>query len=182
MEWIVKRKGIELLLIVICYVLQVTLFKALNIGGISPNFMVMFPIFAGFYAGSREGIFTGFVAGVMQDVFFSSLFGFSSLVFVIYGYLTGRLSEDFDDYEWRIPMLILLASDFVYESFVYFGNFVLHGEFDFLFAVRRIMIPEMMYTGIVGLILIWPFRELIRKTRPAETKRERTVTDDETVD
>ena len=79
-----KRKVAEIILILLFYLIQVTFGNAIGIGGITPNLLIILPVLFGFFKGRNEGMLVGFLSGVMYDLFFSSLFGFSALVFVIY--------------------------------------------------------------------------------------------------
>ena len=77
-----KRKVAEIILILLFYLIQVTFGNAIGIGGITPNLLIILPVLFGFFKGRNEGMLVGFLSGVMYDLFFSSLFGFSALVFV----------------------------------------------------------------------------------------------------
>lgn len=81
-----KRKVAEIILILLFYLIQVTFGDAIGIGGITPNLLIILPVLFGFFKGRNEGMLVGFLSGVMYDLFFSSLFGFSALVFVYIGY------------------------------------------------------------------------------------------------
>lgn len=76
-----KRKVAEIILILLFYLIQVTFGNAIGIGGITPNLLIILPVLFGFFKGRNEGMLVGFLSGVMYDLFFSSLFGFSALVF-----------------------------------------------------------------------------------------------------
>ena len=90
-----KRKVAEIILILLFYLIQVTFGNAIGIGGITPNLLIILPVLFGFFKGRNEGILVGFLSGVMYDLFFSSLFGFSALVFVYIGYFSGIFYKDF---------------------------------------------------------------------------------------
>lgn len=70
----------------------------------------------------------GFLSGVMYDLFFSSLFGFSALVFVYIGYFSGIFYKEYEKVEVLIPLAMIMASDFVFEFLSYIGNFLLHNR------------------------------------------------------
>ena len=53
-----------------CFLLQCTLFKRLNFGGISPNLLIITTTSIGFMRGEKQGILAGFVSGLFIDIFF----------------------------------------------------------------------------------------------------------------
>ena len=111
-----KRKVAEIILILLFYLIQVTFGNAIGIGGITPNLLIILPVLFGFFKGRNEGMLVGFLSGVMYDLFFSSLFGFSALVFVYIGYFSGIFYKEYEKVEVLIPLAMIMASDFVFEQ------------------------------------------------------------------
>ena len=64
-----KRKIIVALMILISFLLQSTVFKALAIGSISPNLLVVLTSSFGFMRGKKEGLWVGFFCGLLEDIF-----------------------------------------------------------------------------------------------------------------
>ena len=144
-----KRKVAEIILILLFYLIQVTFGNAIGIGGITPNLLIILPVLFGFFKGRNEGMLVGFLSGVMYDLFFSSLFGFSALVFVYIGYFSGIFYKEYEKVEVLIPLAMIMASDFVFEFLSYIGNFLLHNRLNVDFFLRRFIMPEvcLLYTS-----------------------------------
>lgn len=151
-----KRKVAEIILILLFYLIQVTFGNAIGIGGITPNLLIILPVLFGFFKGRNEGMLVGFLSGVMYDLFFSSLFGFSALVFVYIGYFSGIFYKEYEKVEVLIPLAMIMASDFVLEFLSYIGNFLLHNRLNVDFFLRRFIMPEVVYTLVVALVLYYP--------------------------
>ena len=139
-----KRKAGELLIIILFYVLQITLGRAISIGGIMPNLLVILPVVFGYLNGKNEGMFVGFFAGLLYDLSASSLLGFSALVFVYIGYLAGIFYRRYEGSEMIIPLVIIFAGDFIFEFLSYVGNFLLHNRLNLIYFITRFIIPEMI--------------------------------------
>ena len=150
-----KRKVAEIILILLFYLIQVTFGNAIGIGGITPNLLIILPVLFGFFKGRNEGMLVGFLSGVMYDLFFSSLFGFSALVFVYIGYFSGIFYKEYEKVEVLIPLAMIMASDFVFEFLSYIGNFLLHNRLNVDFFLRRFIMPEVVYTLVVALVLYY---------------------------
>ena len=68
-----KRKIIVALMILISFLLQSTVFKALAIGSISPNLLVVLTSSFGFMRGKKEGLWVGFFCGLLEDIFYGTI-------------------------------------------------------------------------------------------------------------
>lgn len=157
-----KRKIGELILIFFFYLLQVTLGRTIEIGGIMPNLLLILPIIFGFLRGQNEGMFVGFFCGCMYDLFFSELFGFSALIFVCIGYIAGIFYKKYEETEILIPLLLILLGDFVFEFLCYIGNFLLHNRLNVMYYISRFIIPEAIYTAFIAVVLYKPLAMLNR--------------------
>ena len=80
-------------MIIIGYLLQTTLFKAISLAGIVPNILLIITSSFGFMRGRNEGMIIGFTAGLLIDIFFGSILGFYAFVYMFIGFLNGFLSD-----------------------------------------------------------------------------------------
>ena len=64
-----RRKISVILIVVICFLLQSTLFSALSFASISPNLLIVVVSSFGFMRGRKEGLFIGFFCGLLLDIF-----------------------------------------------------------------------------------------------------------------
>ena len=66
-DFLMKRKVTVSIIVVVCFLLQSTLFKALSIASISPNLLVIVTSAFGFMRGKKEGLLVGFFSGLSID-------------------------------------------------------------------------------------------------------------------
>ena len=52
-----KRKITELIIILFFYIMQVSAARVISIANISPNWLIIMPVFFGFFCGKNDGIF-----------------------------------------------------------------------------------------------------------------------------
>ena len=159
---IVKRV-VELLIILLFYLFQVTLARAISIAYISPNWLIVLPVFFGFFSGKNEGMFVGFFAGFMYDLFFSSLFGFSSLVFIYIGYFSGVFYQKYEVKEILIPLALVIISSFGFSFLCYVGNFLLQNRLNLSYYLSRFILPETVYTALVALFVYYPINMIVNQ-------------------
>ena len=169
----IRRRIIIILLIFVCFLLQSTLFQNIFAAAeIAPNFMVILTVSFGLMRGKREGMFVGFLGGILSDLFFGSALGFTALLYVIIGYCCGFCYRIFYDDDVKMPVILIAVSDIGYGIAMYAFQFLLRGRMGFLFYVRRVIIPEMIYTVVVTLVV---YRLLLLLNRKLEKAEQRSV-------
>lgn len=157
-----RRKAVIALLIIICFILQCTVFQALALAGIVPNLLLIVTSSLGFMRGEKEGMAVGFFSGLLMDIFFGSLFGFYALLYMFLGYGSGLFHMMFYDDDIKLPMIWITLSELVYGFCVYFFMFLMRSKFDFGFYFVHIILPELVYTVVVTLVLYRLIRRLNR--------------------
>ena len=59
--------------VIISFLLQGTLFRAISLGNIVPNLMIIVTASYGFMRGRKNGLLIGFFSGLLVDVFLGSI-------------------------------------------------------------------------------------------------------------
>jgi rod shape-determining protein MreD len=157
-----RRAVVSFLLIVSCFVLQSTVFKAISFGGIIPNLMIVLTASFGFMRGEKSGLWFGFFCGLLTDVFFGSVIGLYAMIYMYIGYANGKFNRIFYPEDIKLPLVLILVSDLSYGMLCYVLLFLMRGRFHFQYYLIHIMIPEMVYTIVVTLLL-YPFVLWINK-------------------
>lgn len=147
----IRRIIVTAVILIAAYLLQTAVFPALEIAGIKPNFMLIVTASFGFMRGSREGMLVGFVSGLMIDVQSGDMIGFYALIYLIAGYLNGVFEQIYFDEDIKLPLILIAGTDLLYGTAVYFLTFLLRSDFNFLYYLNRIIIPETIYTMVITL-------------------------------
>lgn len=143
------------LFVLVCFILQSTVFQSLSFGGISPNLLIVITAAFGFMRGKKCGLLVGFFSGLLVDLFFGDVLCFYALIYMYIGYGNGMFKRIFFKEDIKLPMLLITVSDFVYCMTCYLLLFLLRSRFDFLYYFVHIIVPEIVYT-IVITILLYP--------------------------
>lgn len=143
---------ISIILIIVSFVLQTTVFQTLAFGGIVPNLMIVLTASYGFMRGKKIGLLTGFFSGLLCDVFFGSVLGLHALIYMYIGYLNGMFHHIFYPDDIKLPLVSILVSDLVYGIAYYLILFMLRGRFHFFYYFVHLIIPETVYTILVTLL------------------------------
>lgn len=149
------RKITVFVLIIICFILQCSVFSGLALAGIIPNLMLILTSSFGFMRGEREGLVIGFFCGMLSDIFFGSFLGFYALVLMYIGYLNGKFSGIFYPEDIKLPIALIVISDLSYGIVCYILTFLLRGRFQFPYYFMHIILPEALYT-ILATMFLYP--------------------------
>lgn len=164
------RRYIYLLCLnIVFFVLQTTIFRRLHLGGVSPNLLIMITAASGLMYGRKLGMFSGVVGGVLVDTMFNNVIGISILIYAFIGYVNGMANKLYFKDDLYIPVMSIAISDFMYGLLYYVCRFLLRGRLDFTYYLLHIIVPELVYTTIVG-ILIYLFMRWVKEYfNPDET-------------
>ena len=69
------------ILIFVCFLLQSSVFTRLELGGITPNLLIVLTASFGFMRGEKSGLIIGFICGLLMDIFFAEYMGLYALVY-----------------------------------------------------------------------------------------------------
>lgn len=160
------------LLIILCFTLQSSVFRAFTFGGIGPNLMIALTCSLALLFGDTWGASIGFLCGLLCDIFFSSVFGINAILFAVVGFLAGKFEKIVFPEDFKIPLLCILSGDFLYGFFSYCLNFLINGKFFLRYFLVHFVLPEMLYTFLTSLvlypILLLLYRKYMRPIRDSE--------------
>lgn len=148
-----KRLTVSILLIIICFLLQTTVFKGLAFGGIVPNLLIVLTAAFGFMRGERTGLLVGFFCGLLADIFFGNVLGLNAMIYMYIGYFNGKFNRIFFPDDIKLPLLLIFLSDLVYGFLYYVTLFLMRGRFQLDYYFLHIILPEIVYTLLMTLLL-----------------------------
>ena len=157
-------------MILVCFLLQYTLFQGLKLGSVAPNLLIIITSSFGFMRGKKEGMLVGFISGLLVDIMFSDLIGFYALVYTLLGYANGFFRKIFYDEDIKLPLILIAASDFIYGHIVCIFMFIMRSRFGYFHYLKSIIIPELIYTILVTLLLYQLIRIINRKLESEEQR------------
>ncbi len=161
-----KRYISMFFLAVAAFLLQTTLFQKLKLANVSPNLLVALISAAGFMHGRCFGMYVGVVCGVLSDFMYGDIIGICIMIYAFIGYVNGSLHRLYFKDDMVIPMIALAASDFLYNILYYIFNFLLRGRLDLIAYIRILILPELVYTVLLGIIIYKVLHKLEEKMYP----------------
>lgn len=165
-----KRFLVSVFLIILCFLLQTTVFHWMTLGGIVPNLMIVLTASFGFMRGEKTGLLYGFFCGLLIDIFFENVLGLNAMIYMYIGYANGKFNRIFFPEEIKLPMILIFFSDLAYGFLYYLTLFLLRGRFQLNYYFLHIILPEMVYTILITLLL-YPFILWLNKSLEESEKR-----------
>lgn len=147
------RKVVMVVMILIAYLMQSTLFNVLSLGGVGPNMLLIITAAFGFMRGHNDGMFVGFISGIILDVLFGNIIGFYALIYTVIGFLNGYFTSIFYPEDIKLPMVLITSSELIYCIFIYLFLFLVQGRTNFGYYFVHIILPEIVYTILATLII-----------------------------
>ena len=140
-------------LILIFFLVQNNIFAASSLIATVPNLLLILVFSFGFIRGSLEGMLIGFFCGLLNDVFFGDIIGFSALMYSVLGYVMGLLGNLYYTDFVNMPLILCLFSMLAYHIGTYLFAFLIPGHRGFGAYLTSVAIPELLYTGLMTLLL-----------------------------
>ena len=140
-------------MLLITVILQCSVFQIFAIASIKPNLMVIMTVSFALMCGRKTGMYTGFFGGLIMDLLYPGIIGFNALIYMWIGYVCGYFYRIFYDDDIKTPLLLCSISDLAYGLSCYLFRFLMRGRIHLFFYLRRIIIPEVVYTLLVTLVI-----------------------------
>ncbi len=141
------------LLIIVNFSLQSTIFGFHDINSITPNLLLILTMSFGLMRGRKEGLLVGLFSGFLMDVFFSSVLGPYMFLYMVLGYVNGFFHKNYIIEDVLLPLLVIVADEFIFNIAIYFVFFLLHNQLDFGLYVRKIILPETLCTTLLTILI-----------------------------
>lgn len=148
-----KRFFMSVIVIIVCFLLQSTVFQGLAIAGVTPNLLLIVTVAAGYMHGRTHGIYVGLACGLLVDICYGDVIGLFGFMYMCIGYLNGYAYKIYFRDDYTMPIILVSLSDFIYGFFYYVFLFLLRNRLNFFFYLKRIIIPELIYTVVVSILL-----------------------------
>lgn len=147
----IRRVITNFILVLVSFILQTTVFRVLDFGGIAPNLMMIVVASSGFIKGDKSGLVMGFFSGLLIDIFFGTYIGFFALIYMYLGFIVGKFHEIFFSQNIAIPIVFITIADFLYGFVCYVLMFLFRTKFNIGYYMSSVIIPEMVYTALIAI-------------------------------
>lgn len=158
----IKRKVVSIFIIFIAFLLQTTLCQSMALANVVPNLLLVVTICYGYLRGRTSGILIGFFCGLLLDMVYGSVIGLYAFVFMTIGFVIGFCQKIYFTDSLILPSILIVAGDFLYSIYYFVTEFLMRGRIHFGFYFLHVILPEMIYTALVG-ILVYRFLDMLER-------------------
>ena len=166
-----KKLILNIVLVILFFVLQTSVFGRLSVVGVIPNLLVILVSVMGFMQGDRHALIIGFFCGLLVDIFTFRIIGIHALIYAFMGYVTGKFHNTFYPEDFKLPLLVVTGSDLGFSLLMYFFTYLFRAKFHFGYYFLNVCLPELAYTLLVA-VLIYPLFLLMYRFILREKVRE----------
>lgn len=167
----IKRKISSIICIILALLLQTTIFRKLALSDVVPNLLLVVTVTYAYLRGRTSGLFIGFLCGLLIDCAYGSVVGLYAFILMTIGFVIGFCPKIYFRNSLVLPLILIAVSDLVYGLYSYITEFLMRGRLHFTFYFIHRILPEVVYTAIVGIVvyrLMVAFETLITKKREEE--------------
>jgi len=158
----VVRFIITLLELIVCFLLQTSLFSFLRISGVVPNCLLILVITIAYSRGQISAMITGFFAGILLDLCFSETVGFCAIIYMLVAFLAGFAHKIYYERDYFVPGALILSGELLYSFLYYILFFLLRGKLELHTYFIYTILPRMLYTILAALALYPAFHGIHR--------------------
>ncbi len=142
--------GIEILL---GFLAQTAIFPHLAIAGVVPDILLIITVAVGYQRGHLQGMSVGIASGLLLDIAFGEVLGVYALFYLLIGYANGYLNKYYVEHDLFLPLGLVAISEFLLSFANYVFRFLVRGRLDVWYYIRRIMIPNVLYTVVIAIVV-----------------------------
>lgn len=140
---------ITTIVVLVNFILQTTLCNYLTIQGVFPNTALIIVVSYALLRGSKEGCIIAICSGILFDIFFGTATGYYALLFLLFGFFTGKSQKNFYRENYLLPILFCSVAAGIFEFIHFITEFLLRKDADILFFFVRVLLPNIVYTTVV---------------------------------
>lgn len=166
------RLIVTLIELIICFLLQTSLFSFMRISGVVPNCLLILVITVAYTRGQISAMVTGFFAGILLDLCFSETVGFCAILYMIVAFLAGYAHKVYYERDYFVPGAMMFVGELLYSLLYYILFFLLRGKLELHTYFVYTILPRMLYTVLVSLVLYPAFHGIHRLLLRLEGKHD----------
>ena len=149
----IVRFIIIILELLVCYVLQSSVWNSLSISQVIPDLVLVVVVAAAYMKGSNAGIVYGFFAGMLLDLTNGTHLGYFALLYLLMGFVAGIPHKFYRKDDNITPLLSTALCVFLSQSVYYVLEYMLRGRYNYGFYLTHIILPKTICTVLIAAVL-----------------------------
>ncbi|KXG77063.1 rod shape-determining protein MreD [Thermotalea metallivorans] len=139
-----------LLVIIINFIFQTTLFQHFRIFGVLPNTTLIIVIVFAILWGRKRGAMVGFFSGALQDILFGTILGLNALIYMLLGFSVGSFENKIFKDNAITPIFFTVLGTIFYHLLYYLIIYATQNKIDFAVIFGKIIAIETVCNSILS--------------------------------
>lgn len=149
-----KKINIMVIIIVINFIFQTSLYNYLDIFGLIPNISLIFVVvFAMMTNGIIGGAF-GILTGMLYDIMLYDVFGVYTLIYFIIGSVIGSFSEDVNRDNYTLYSIATMLATIFFHVLLYILLFFLKYNVENVGYIVKNILLQMIFNTVVSIFVL----------------------------
>ncbi|MEE3393114.1 MAG: rod shape-determining protein MreD [Lachnospiraceae bacterium] len=165
-----KRYISAFFLILFLFLLETAVLKRIFPSGVMPDLLLSATCIYALLYGRGPGMFAGVMSGLLIDIMFFDVIGINALIYLLIGYTCALFRKYYSKNDIVVPFIVLASADLVQLTLFYVFSYLLRGRLAFLSYLVNIIIPDLIYTAVFGMLIVLFAVWLDRKMYPVSDK------------
>ncbi|MGO1368017.1 MAG: rod shape-determining protein MreD [Senegalia sp. (in: firmicutes)] len=142
-----------IILFILSFVLQSTLYQYISIFDVIPNTNLILIILLSLFTNKKVGGTLGLIVGLLQDLLFGKAIGIHALIYFLIGYFIGATNTNFSKENFIIPFLYTFTFTFVANIMFFFLYYFSAVNITFIEMIEDIAFIESIYNSILSIFI-----------------------------
>ncbi len=148
-----KRIILTAIAILACFLLQTSVFALFKLANTTPNILLVLVLSVAVMRGQKAGMLTGFFCGLLLDLVYGTWLGGFAFLYMLFGFADGFFHSVYFSDDTFFPLVLIAVNDFLYGLVMFVVYGMMHNHMHILFYLRTKILPEIIYTVVVGFVL-----------------------------
>ncbi len=149
----IKRRISTVIIVILGFLLQTTLFQALKLANVAPNILLILTVCYAYMRGRTSGVVIGFFCGLLMDMMYGDVIGLYAFILMSIGFLCGYCRKIYFTDNYILPCTLVGISSLLYGIFCYVTGFLVRGRLTFGYSFSKIILPELVYSLLLSGII-----------------------------
>lgn len=154
--------------ILLCFLLQSSVFSFFRISGVVPNCFLILVITVAYTKGQIPAIVIGFLSGMILDLSFTENVGFCAILYMGIAFVAGYSNKIYDNRDFITPLGLITLGELLYSFLFFVFRFLLQGKLNIGQYMIYTILPRTLYTLLAGLALYPAFLGIHRLLQKLE--------------
>ncbi len=150
-----------MLMIILLYILQSSLFAAWKIGGVVPNTVAVCLVCFSLHEDDWfVAAVLGVISGFLLDTTGGAIMGMNALLCMYLSIVCSVLSKRFFRGKFMVSVIFVFLMSIIYEALLYIFGFELWRDAGVWFSLVYVILPVSIYNTVIAMILYYPVRSI----------------------